>query len=584
MSAVARLRSSAVLTAALALAVWMLVAARGATLARIAEELDARARTAAASVQAAAADLLGAVARGQGALVDAQGRFLEPPEPREMPALVLPPGRDDEGSWLLAAAEAEEVRGSDAKETVRLYRAAGDPARSALCRGLAHARLAAFHRRAGELDQARAADLAFLAELESDERRTREALLARALLPQPDGELQADLLQCLGSADEALALGLLDRAGLADAERIAARRAELARIAELRPYVPRTGAPDEGLAPVAGGLAAWARDELGRARVEIAPWPELGEGVRLLAPHETAPGGRAWTRYAPAGRLLPGYTLAAGVPEPHVRRAVRARLLWVGGGLAALLVAGSLALGTTWRAVRRERAAAAQQAAFVTRVGHDLRTPLSVIRLYAETLAGERARDRSEAREFARVIAGEAERLGGLIDSVLDLARLDEGGARRGAVELGRLAREVGEANRALLAEAGLALALDLPREPVRLSGDENALRGALGNLLENARHHAPGSGTVELGLTLGEDEVVLFVADRGPGLPEELGERVFERFVRGPAAPARGVGLGLALVREVAEAHGGRALARSREGGGAVLELRLPRRGERRP
>jgi len=582
---VARLRSiAAVLAAALALAVWVLVAARDAALARVTEELDARARAAAAIVQAAAADLLGALARGGGALVDAQGRFLEPPEPREMSVLTLPPGRDDEGSWLLAAAEAEETRESDAREAERLYRAASDGSRAALCRGLAQARLAAFHRRAGDLERAHAADSAFLAELEHEERCTREALLARALLPEPDGELQADLLLCIGGADEAIALGLLEEAGLANAEAVAARRAELALIAQLRPLVPTADAPDEGLVPVAGGLAAWVRDELGRTRVERAPWPELGQGVRLLAPHESGPGGRGWVRFAPAGRLLPGSALAATASGAQVRAVLRARLLSVAGGLAALLVAGGLALGTTWRAVQRERAAAAQQSAFVARVGHDLRTPLAVIRLYAETLAGERARDGREAREFARVIAGEAERLGGMVDAVLDLARLGEAGVGRGEVELVRLAREVGEANRALLAEVGLTLELVLPGAAVHVLGDEDALRGALGNLLENARHHAPGSGAVELGLRVEQEEVILAVSDRGPGLPAELGARVFERFVRGSAASARGVGLGLALVREVAEAHGGRALARPRDGGGTVFELRLPGRGEREP
>src|SRR5262249_5941680 len=112
----------------------------------------------------------------------------------------------------------------------------------------------------------------------------------------------------------------------------------------------------------------------------------------------------------------------------------------------------------------------------------------------------------------------------------------------------------------------------------LRVTGDHASLATAFGNLIANALAHAASGGRTEIEARADGDSVEVRVSDRGPGLPPGLGERIFEPFVRGPHARPGGTGLGLALVREVAGAHGGRIVAHDREGGGATFTLRLPR------
>ena len=149
---------------------------------------------------------------------------------------------------------------------------------------------------------------------------------------------------------------------------------------------------------------------------------------------------------------------------------------------------------------------------------------------------------------------------------------------KREVIDVSRLISEVVAAHRPLLEDASMSVAIDVPEEPgPRVVGQSDALKGALGNLVENALAHAHAGRSIEIGAHVESSDVRLRVADRGPGLPAGLGSRVFERFVRGPRVTSRGCGLGLALVREVARAHGGEAVARDRDGGGAEFTLSLP-------
>jgi two-component system OmpR family sensor kinase len=168
--------------------------------------------------------------------------------------------------------------------------------------------------------------------------------------------------------------------------------------------------------------------------------------------------------------------------------------------------------------------------------------------------------------------------MGVIVDDLLLLARLDAGRPlEREPVDLTVLA--IDAASDARAAGPGHRWTLELPEEPVTVTGDRNRLHQLLGNLLSNARTHTPPGTTVTVALAADGADVRLTVADDGPGIPEPLLGEVFDRFVRGGEGRARadgGTGLGLAIAHAVATAHGGSLTVDSRPGRTAFT-LRLP-------
>jgi two-component system, OmpR family, sensor kinase len=215
---------------------------------------------------------------------------------------------------------------------------------------------------------------------------------------------------------------------------------------------------------------------------------------------------------------------------------------------------------------------------FVADASHELRTPLTSVRGFAE-LFRRGAADRPDdlAIVMSRIEA-EAVRMGVLVEDLLLLARLDQGRAiERQPVDVAALVGELVEDHRMLHAEWPIELnADDVPE----VLGDELRLRQAIGNVLTNARLHTPAGTPIVVSVSQRPDEVVIEVADRGPGIPADELERVFERFFRADPSRARasgGSGLGLSIVASILEAHGGRVEAENRPDGGAVFRLVLP-------
>lgn len=339
--------------------------------------------------------------------------------------------------------------------------------------------------------------------------------------------------------------------------------------------LPRTALSDSGVLRDGDRLLAWRRDADGRLAVGAAGVPALGPDITI----DPVVDEELLVADVPVS-ALPAMRVAATMPRSEVEADARGRALLLGAALVLLVAGGITALAMTLRAARRHAAAARDQAAFLAQVGHDLRTPVANIRLYAETLASGRVGDPDEAQEFAGVAAREAARVSSMVEKVLELSRLDEGTSvgKREVVDVTRLIGEVIAAHRPLLEDAGMTVDVRGDRDPGPcVLGQPDALKGALGNLIENALAHAHDSKTIEITAEQDEHRVTVRVADRGPGLPTELGARCFERFVRGPKVTSRGCGLGLALVREVARAHGGDADARNRDGGGAEFTMTLP-------
>jgi signal transduction histidine kinase len=242
----------------------------------------------------------------------------------------------------------------------------------------------------------------------------------------------------------------------------------------------------------------------------------------------------------------------------------------------ATLVAGNLLL---WRSTRRELALVRLRADFVDVVSHELRTPLAALSLKAEMLAhGDVPAARTS--HYLAALHADVRRLADQVERILDFGRLEKGRAVRRERLPARavLARGVRE-GRPALRLVGQHLELDAPRALPELLGDADVLGRALRNLLENAAKYAPAGSTVAVRAFAERGEVVIEVADRGPGVPVTERGRIFQPFVRGSAAPTAiaGSGLGLALVAAAARVHRGHVDVRARDGGGAVFTLRLP-------
>lgn len=269
-------------------------------------------------------------------------------------------------------------------------------------------------------------------------------------------------------------------------------------------------------------------------------------------------------------------------PGASPRESVRRQLAVFTAGFSVLLVVIAAGVVATYRLVRRETEMARLKSDFVANVSHDLKTPLSVIRMFGETLEMGRVTDEAARQEYYRVITREGERLSRLIDNVLDFSRI-EGGRRTydlvpTAVE--PLVRETLDAFSYPLHQQGFAVTVevapDLPEAPM----DAAAVGQALANLIDNAIKYSGDVKALHLTASLRDGGLALGVADRGIGIPREEHQRIFQKFYRvgrSDTQGRRGSGVGLALVRHVAEAHGGRVTVDSRPGEGSRFTLWLP-------
>lgn len=269
-------------------------------------------------------------------------------------------------------------------------------------------------------------------------------------------------------------------------------------------------------------------------------------------------------------------------PGASSRAAVRRQVTLFTAAFGALLVVIAAGLVLTYRLVRRETEMARLKSDFVANVSHDLKTPLSVIRMFGETLEMGRVRDEAARAEYYRVITREAERLTRLIDNVLDFSRI-EGGRRtyeRVPTAVEPLVRDVLDAFAYPLAKGGFTVevqaAPDLPDVPL----DADAVSQALANLVDNAIKYSADRRSLTLDARVADGFLALGVADRGIGIPAAEHERIFDKFYRvgrSDTQGRRGSGVGLALVRHVAQAHGGRVTVESRPGEGSRFTLWLP-------
>ena len=214
--------------------------------------------------------------------------------------------------------------------------------------------------------------------------------------------------------------------------------------------------------------------------------------------------------------------------------------------------------------------ALSQQRQFIADAAHELRTPLTALRLQLQL--AQRARDPAERDKALETLGEGITRATHVVEQLLAMARQDPAAqaADMKAIDLAALVREVVETARPGAEQKGLALGLD-SRLDQGIVGDRTALRALVENLVDNAIRYTP-QGSITARTYAGPNEAVFEVEDTGPGIPEEERERVFDRFYRGSAAAAGGSGLGLSIVRRIAERHRGKVELASASGGNGLL------------
>jgi two-component system phosphate regulon sensor histidine kinase PhoR len=220
---------------------------------------------------------------------------------------------------------------------------------------------------------------------------------------------------------------------------------------------------------------------------------------------------------------------------------------------------------------------------FVANVSHELKTPLTAIAGYAETLVSEAAPDAQDGR-FAATILTHARRMQRLVEDLLDLSRLESGGWTPHPVPLDVVpsVRDAWAPFAERAHVAGVEFTVTPAAGAERISVDPDAWRLVLTNLFDNALRYMPGGGRLTVAVSADGDAVAVAVMDTGSGIPAEHLPRIFERFYRVDPSRSReqgGTGLGLAIVKHLVEGHGGRAGAESHLGRGTTIRLIFPRR-----
>lgn len=236
--------------------------------------------------------------------------------------------------------------------------------------------------------------------------------------------------------------------------------------------------------------------------------------------------------------------------------------------------------GSLNRMLDRLQAAVERERRFVDDASHELRTPLANLKAELD-LALRRSRTEAELIAALRSATEETDRLTGLAEDLLVLARADGGRLpiRREVVDVSRLLRDTVESFEGRAASLDLSLVLQT-EDHVFATLDAARIRQAVGNLIDNGMRHTPPGGRVTVTMLRSSSGITITVADAGDGFPPSFLRHAFEPFSRADVARSRsdgGAGLGLAIVRAVVEAHGGTAEARNGSSGGAEVMLRMP-------
>ena len=312
----------------------------------------------------------------------------------------------------------------------------------------------------------------------------------------------------------------------------------------------------------------------------------LDDKARPVITHPAGETGRDWKRPFVAseiGEALPHWEAALYLMRPEQlqesARGLRRTLIFLIAGMLGAIACGG------WLVVqdaRRQFALAQQKTDFVSNVSHELKTPLTSIRMFAELMQNGRPETAEKAPQYLRIIMVEAERLTRLINNVLDFAKLERRQKRfdKKPLDLHAVIQRTWESHELHLRESGFATRWQAAAPPYPVVGDEDAIAQILVNLFSNAEKYAGAQKDVELHSYLDGDRVCVSVLDRGTGVPKGDERKIFEAFYRAHDSLSSGIqgsGLGLTLAQRLAREHGGEITVQARDGGGSNFTLRLP-------
>jgi signal transduction histidine kinase len=246
--------------------------------------------------------------------------------------------------------------------------------------------------------------------------------------------------------------------------------------------------------------------------------------------------------------------------------------------IVAIVLGGSLLM---WQAHRNMKDAQ-QKTSFVSNVSHELKTPLTSIRMYAELLAEGRIKKPEKKMDYLQVIVAESQRLTRLVNNVLDFSRLEQRRKKYHleVLDVVKFLYEILEAHKLRLRKAGLELMKDIPDQAIIVHTDRDALEQVVLNLVDNALKYASRGKELLIRLAVQNGFCELQVMDRGPGVPSDHRSKIFEKFHRiddSLTTPKPGSGLGLSIARRLMRDLGGDLVYRSRAKGGSCFVVLIP-------
>jgi signal transduction histidine kinase len=281
------------------------------------------------------------------------------------------------------------------------------------------------------------------------------------------------------------------------------------------------------------------------------------------------------------------FYLALDLVNPELLYApYRRRLIWMQCLILCAVGAALLGLWRLWQTYRDQTRLNEMKSNLVSSVSHELRAPIAAVRLMAESLESGRVDAAEKQKDYYRLIVRECSRLSSLVENVLDFSRIDQ---RRKQYRFEALDALALLRHTVMLMEPGAAerqVRLRLAEPPAEFETlqpewDGEAVEQSMVNLIDNALKHSPAGGEVRVEVELLPAAARLWVIDQGPGIPADEHKKIFDLFYRyGPELrrETEGTGIGLSIVKHVAEAHGGRVLVESVVGQGSRFGLELPR------
>lgn len=283
----------------------------------------------------------------------------------------------------------------------------------------------------------------------------------------------------------------------------------------------------------------------------------------------------------PVGRVLPGWLLVFTASDEVAAHTMRRETALIWGVGAAVILAMIIATFAVWRELHREHALVDLRNRFIANVSHELKTPLALIRMYAETLFLRRITDEKRQHQYLRVLLYEAERLSQMINTVLDFSRMSQGSVpyRLNETDLYLTVQETLDSYRWRVEDQGLSLEIFLEEDIPPVAHDRYGVTQMILNLVDNAVKYGASGGVVQVKLCVIDDAVELLVVDHGPGIADDERERLRKPFERGKGTdPASGSGLGLALVEQIAIVHHAQFILRTvKSGTGVEAVIRFP-------